>query len=117
MYYYYKQLRRLTINAIRAGIRSYSNQEFENCSSKEKCAKLWKSNILKNINGPILSHIINVNDLNVFFIQIPQRHNPPKADLLNFYKNYVFHNDIFHVWQTDEESFSKITLNIETEAF
>lgn len=114
---YYKQLRNVTTNAIRAEKRAYLNLKFQNCSSKEKWSELRKLNIIKNKNRSIPIHLKNVEDLNVFFTEVSQNNSTPKDELLNRYKNNSFLNDTFHFMQTDEDTVSKIILNIKTKAF
>lgn len=49
-------------------------------------------------------------------IQICENDKIPKAELHYFYKSNIFHNDILNFMQNDENSVSKIILNIKIKA-
>ena len=118
-YAYYKQLRNYTTFAIRSEKKAYLRNKFNNSTVKENWAELKKLNFTRNnkvLNIP--NHLSNVDDINKFFIKAAANVDPPKIDLLHFYKNNLknYFYTKFCLKEVDQNEIFRIISTIKTNA-
>ncbi|XP_060516220.1 uncharacterized protein LOC132695780 [Cylas formicarius] len=116
-YEHYKQLRNYTNSAIRSEKKAYLRTKFCHGNAKEKWNELRKLNVKCN-RGTLPSHLDNVDQINIFFINSVENNKSPNQELLNFYYNNRLNDrtDHFDFVLSTEDEILNILKNIKSKA-
>lgn len=113
---YYRQLRNLTTNAIRAEKRAYLNTRFQNTNQQEKWRELKKLNVIKNVQCDLPQSLSNPSKLNKYFVELSRSNDAPDPALINFYSNNTSVNNLFSFKPVNDLTILEIVQNIKSRA-